>query len=353
MIRFTTGDIFKSDAEAIVNTVNTVGVMGKGLALQFKRRYPENFSAYSAACKSGEVQVGKMFITENPQLDGPRYLVNFPTKKHWRADSRIEYIRDGLESLKSEVHALGITSIAIPPLGAGNGGLQWEIVKQVITDSLESLEDISVTIFEPNNEHREILSSPEQTTNAPKLSPSKLLLMALIHEYGKAQIAFDPGASGPYSSHLEIQKLVYFSTLITEETRFQFTKGRYGPYSDVVRILLRDLEPTFTRGYGDGNDRVANLEPIGLTPVGEQVLSTHLTPDNASLAAQVVESVEGFESPYGLELLTSVIWAIRDLNSHSQDAIRNYIKVWNYRKGHLFTPNHIRVASERALAVTA
>ena len=138
-----TGDLLKADAEALVNTVNTVGVMGKGIALQFKRAFPDNYKAYVVACKAGDVQVGQMFVVPNTTLDGPRWLINFPTKRHWKGKSRIEWIEAGLDDLAATIQRLEIRSIAIPPLGAGNGGSSiWGQVRSLIIDKLSSIDDV-------------------------------------------------------------------------------------------------------------------------------------------------------------------------------------------------------------------
>lgn len=146
------GNLLDADVEALVNTVNTVGVMGKGLALQFKRRFPSNFEMYAAACRRGEVQVGRMFVVETAGRAGPRFIINFPTKKHWRDPSRLEYVRAGLVALVSEVKTRGIRSIAIPPLGCGNGGLAWSEVQPLIDQALSELPGIRARVFEPCTE---------------------------------------------------------------------------------------------------------------------------------------------------------------------------------------------------------
>lgn len=148
-MKYTTGNILDADTEALVNPVNCVGVMGRGLALQFKKAFPENFEAYSAACAHRAVQPGRMFIFETATLTKPRYIINFPTKRHWQDKSRIEDIETGLEALAYEIIARRIRSIAIPPLGAGLGRLSWVDVRQRIEDTLSALEDVKIVIFEP------------------------------------------------------------------------------------------------------------------------------------------------------------------------------------------------------------
>ena len=149
MIEYKKGDIFHEDVEAVVNTVNCVGIMGRGLALQFKNAYPENFEFYVAACERNEVLPGKMLTFKTGRLTNPKYIINFPTKRHWRENSRIEDIDAGLIALTNEIRSLNILSIAIPPLGSGLGGLKWSNVRPRIENSLRSLVNVRVVIFEP------------------------------------------------------------------------------------------------------------------------------------------------------------------------------------------------------------
>jgi O-acetyl-ADP-ribose deacetylase (regulator of RNase III) len=141
------GNLLTAQVDALVNPVNTVGVMGKGLALQFKNAFPENFTSYERACKAGEIVIGRMHIVR--RLASPRFIINFPTKKNWRQPSKVEYVRDGLRDLVAQIRALGITSIAVPSLGCGNGGLDWSDVKPLIVDALADLPDVRVILFEP------------------------------------------------------------------------------------------------------------------------------------------------------------------------------------------------------------
>ncbi len=151
MTTFRTGDILGSGTEAVVNTVNCVGVMGRGIALQFKDAHPDNFWAYAAACKRGEVQPGRMFVFETGRLDRPRFIINFPTKRHWRDKSRIEDIESGLHALVEEVRARHITSISVPPLGCGLGGLSWASVKTLVERAAKELPAVEVVVFEPGS----------------------------------------------------------------------------------------------------------------------------------------------------------------------------------------------------------
>jgi O-acetyl-ADP-ribose deacetylase (regulator of RNase III) len=149
MLEFKQGNLLEEDAEALVNAVNCVGVMGKGIALQFKQAFPENFQQYKKACDAKEVQPGRMFTVPTEKLFNPKYIINFPTKCHWRDKSKIEDIQTGLKALVAEVQQLGITSIAIPALGCGNGGLDWVEVKPLIESAFVELPEVRAMIFEP------------------------------------------------------------------------------------------------------------------------------------------------------------------------------------------------------------
>lgn len=160
-------NLLDADVEALVNTVNTVGVMGKGLALQFKQRFPANFKVYAEACRRGEVQVGRMLVVETGLYKGPRYIINFPTKVHWRDPSQIAYIQAGLTALVQEIQHRAIQSLAIPPLGCGNGGLSWVQVKPLIEQAVKALSGVHMEIFEPPSHNLDNSPTPQAV---PQLS---------------------------------------------------------------------------------------------------------------------------------------------------------------------------------------
>lgn len=149
MIHLTRGNLLTADVEALVNAVNTVGVMGKGIALQFKQAFPENFRTYESACRNGEFRVGQVLTVPLDRSGNPRYIINFPTKSHWRNKSELEYIDSGLEALVAEIERLGIRSIAIPPLGCGLGGLSWPDVHSRIDRAVSQLESVDIFLYEP------------------------------------------------------------------------------------------------------------------------------------------------------------------------------------------------------------
>lgn len=333
MIEFKTGDILKADAEALVNTVNCVGVMGRGIALQFKNVFPENFRAYEAACAREEVEPGKMFVFEQHRLTGPKYIVNFPTKRHWRGKSRMDDIDSGLKALVAEIVARGIRSIAIPPLGAGLGGLDWGEVRPRIVEALRGLDDLQVTIFEPNN-------APVATKSreVPNMTPGRAALVVLMHRYLG-------GLMDPFVSLIELQKLMYFMQEAGQPLRLNYIKHHYGPYAENLRHVLTKIEGHLVSGYRDGGDapdKQLELVP-GAVKDAETFLSADL--DTKKRFDRVGALVEGFETPFGLELLATVHWvAKREQASSVEDAVEK-VHAWNDRKRR-FSPRQIGIAFE-------
>ena len=181
MIEFKKGDIFAEDAEALVNTVNCVGVMGRGVALQFKKAFPENFDAYARACDRKEVRPGRMFVFETGELANPRYIINFPTKRHWRRKSRIEDIDAGLDALVAAIRERNIRSIAVPPLGSGLGGLDWSAVRARIETALRPLAEMRVVVFEPAGAPK--ADDMARSPGPPKMTRGRAALVGLIRRY--------------------------------------------------------------------------------------------------------------------------------------------------------------------------
>lgn len=181
MIKFVTGNLLDAKVDALVNTVNTAGVMGKGLALQFKKAFPANSKAYEAACKRGEVQIGKMFVFDAGGIVLPRYIINFPTKKHWRSPSKLDYVEEGLRDLIEVIRDRKIRSIAIPPLGAGLGGLDWKEVRAALDRALAILSDIEVLIFAPNGAPP--AEAMRNETAKPKMTASRAAVLSLMRRY--------------------------------------------------------------------------------------------------------------------------------------------------------------------------
>jgi O-acetyl-ADP-ribose deacetylase (regulator of RNase III) len=337
MIEYRTGDLLDADVEALVNTVNCVGIMGRGIALQFKNVFPENFKAYAAACKRGEVQPGRMLVFETNALIGPRYIINFPTKKHWRGKSRMEYIDQGLAALVEEIRQRKIRSIAIPPLGAGLGGLDWPVVRQRIAAALGELGELAevhVIVYEPSRE----LDRPAaiQSNKAVNMTPGRAALVLLMHRYLG-------GLMDPFVTLLEVHKLLYFMQEAGQPLRLKYTKGLYGPYAENLRHVLRTVEGHYVTGYADGGDDPG--KSLELLPGAVEAARTKMQEDTPAQTRfqRVAELVEGFETPFGLELLATVHWVAHKEGANDVDTVVAMTHAWNQRKQR-FSSEQIRIA---------
>jgi O-acetyl-ADP-ribose deacetylase (regulator of RNase III) len=344
-MQFTTGNIFDSQAEALVNTVNTVGVMGKGVALQFKERFPLNFKMYASACKNGEVRVGEMFITSTGSFVNPKWIVNFPTKKHWMHKSSYAYIDTGLDDLVKQIQELQIQSIAIPPLGAGQGGLDWNRVKEMIKKKLSPL-SIDITVYEPVNIVRD-LSATEKTS----LTKPRAMILALIAQYKK--MGYD-------TSLLEIQKLAYFlQRMGQQDLKLNYKQYLYGPYAHNLQHLLHELE----NGYIISDQSILDSKPMDLVTLLHEnakditaFVDNHCTEEEKVRLSRLFKLMSGFESPFGLELLSTVDWIIH--SEHNDEAlnervIKEKILLWSKRKADIFLLEHVAAAQKRLKAFSS
>ncbi len=334
MIEYKHGDILTEDAEALVNTVNCVGIMGRGIALQFKNAFPENFKAYAAACQREDVQPGRMFVYETGRLTNPRYIINFPTKRHWRGKSRMEDIDSGLKALAQEIRDRHIRSIAIPSLGSGLGGLDWTQVRPRMEEALRGFDDLRIILFEPQG-------PPEadrmvHNRDVPKMTPGRAALVGLIRRYLG-------GLLDPFVTLLEIHKLMYFMQIAGEPLRLKYQQGPYGPYAENLRHVLRAIEGHLISGYADGGD--APDKQIELVPGAVQDANAFLAhhPETRARFDRVAELVEGFESPFGLELLATVHWVIQHESSATVNEVIARTYAWSDRKK-CFSPRQIALA---------
>ncbi len=335
MIETTSGDILTADAEALVNTVNCVGIMGRGIALQFRKAFPDNFKAYEAVCKRGELHPGHMFIYETGSFTNPRYVINFPTKRHWKGKSRLADIELGLKTLVSDIQRLGIHSLAIPPLGCGQGGLDWTDVRPRIERALSAVPDVRVLLFEPVGSPAHLGATASQPV--PKMTEARAALVGLMHRY----LA---GLMDPFISLLEVHKLLYFMQEAGEASlRLRYVKAPYGPYAENLRHLLLSVEGYLTSGYTDGVDDPE--KPLELVPgaIGdaERYLESHL--DTQRRFERVADLVRGFETPFGLELLSTVHWVSIQEGAVTPDEATTAAFRWNERKRR-FSPQQIALA---------
>jgi O-acetyl-ADP-ribose deacetylase (regulator of RNase III) len=305
MIRFVQGNLLEADVEALVNTVNTVGVMGKGVALMFKEAFPANFELYEDACARKLVRVGEMFVTERHDLYGPKWIVNFPTKAHWRFPSQMQWVADGLDDLKRVVAQHHIRSIAIPPLGAGNGGLVWDEVRSLIVEKLSELSGVDILVYEPTSKYQNIA----KRAGVEKLTPARALIAELVRRYC---------VLGIECSLLEVQKLGYFSERFAVKSgvdvmKFGYGANKYGPYSTRLNHLLNSLDGS----YLHCDKRLADagpFEPIYFDYDKKDGVSAYFTTDEARSFRFALEAttklIDGFESPLGMELLATVDWMV-------------------------------------------
>lgn len=340
MVEYISGDILRCEAEALVNTVNCVGVMGRGIALQFKNAFPENFTAYESACRRGDVTPGNMFVVETSRLTSPRFIVNFPTKRHWRKKSRMEDIEAGLLDLVKVVREKDIRSIAIPPLGSGLGGLDWNDVRPRIERAMSGLPNVRVLVFEPSS-----APQPEKlaaAANTPKMTAGRAALVELMHRY------LD-GLLDPFVTLIEVHKLMYFMQEAGEPLRLQYVGHHYGPYATNLRHVLKAVEGHFISGYADGGD--VPSKPLTVMPGAVQSAKDFLDQHEATRARfeRVIELVEGFESPYGLELLATVHWVASREGATMEDTLESRIHGWNAHKQQ-FTRRQLAIADGRLRA---
>ena len=335
MVKYVTGDLLAADSEALVNSVNCVGVMGRGVALAFKRRFPDNFKAYKAACDWGELQTGRMFVFETEELM-PRLIINFPTKQHWRSRSRLADIKAGLSSLVAEVERRQIHSIALPPLGCGLGGLDWVDVKPCIHRALAGVADLDALVFEPLGADSVEVSLREE--KRPAMTPGRAALLGLMHRYLV-------GLADPFVTLLEVHKLLYFMQVAGEPLRLRYVKAPHGPYAENLRHVLRALDSHYIEGGEAGGDRTD--QPLNLIPgamrEAEKFLTQH--PETRGRFDRVVELVAGFESPFGLELLATVHWVINEIHTDETPDVVRATYEWNDRKRQ-FSERQIELARD-------
>lgn len=331
MIEYKNGDILREDVEAIVNTVNCVGIMGRGLALQFKNKFPQNFKEYQLACTNKEVQLGKMFVHQTGQLINPKYIINFPTKGHWKQNSKIEDISNGLDDLITIIEKYSIKSIAIPPLGSGLGGLDWNQVKKLIEEKLKNI-NCTVILFEPLEQKIE----KSITKEIPKMTAGRAALIGLMDRYLQ-------GLMDPFISLIEVHKLMYFMQESGEELRLKYKKAQFGPYADNLRHVLNTIEGHFISGYEDGGD--APTKQLKLIPKAVEDAKNYLTnkKNTNENFVKVAKLVDGFETPFGLELLSTVHWVVKNENASNLEEVISKIYNWNERKKQ-FSRKQIQIA---------
>ncbi len=336
MIEKKTGNILSSDVEALVNTVNCVGVMGRGIALQFRKAFPRNYEDYKAICDRKKLHPGMVLTHEMKQLHNPQYIINFPTKRHWKGNSRIEDIASGLEALVAEIRQRNIRSIAIPALGCGLGGLNWSEVRPMIERALSALPDVRVFLYEPSG--TPMVEEMAKERKKPEMTIGRAVLLCLMRRYLGALM--DPSVS-----LLEIHKLMYFMQEAGESLQLRYQKAMYGPYAENLRHVLNLIEGHFISGYGDAEDNPD--KQIELLPDAaehaEVFLRSH--PLTHKRFDRVTELIEGFETPFGMELLATEHWIAKHEGVRSDEEAIAKTYAWNARK-RMYKEAHIRLARE-------
>jgi O-acetyl-ADP-ribose deacetylase (regulator of RNase III) len=337
MITYHTGDLLQAPAQALVNTVNTVGVMGKGIALQFKEQFKENLRAYLKACKEGTLEPGKLLVVRDHTLEGgEKVIVNFPTKTNWKQKSKYSYIEDGLRELARIIPEYGIASIAIPPLGCGNGGLEWDVVKPMMEQYLGGLTDVDVQIFEPNDAVKSVLQQ-QSTSKAVSLTPARAIFLYSMFAYE---------ALGEPASLFVANKLAYFLQRMGEDMRLKFTAARYGPYADGVRHVLYRLNGTYLMGLEQQS--IKPFEPVKLNydRLEEVVsfISKELSFEQQQRLRDMLKLITGFESALSLEVLGTVAFILEKQPAYNQEQVLEAVGKWSERKKAIMPKKYIDIA---------
>jgi O-acetyl-ADP-ribose deacetylase (regulator of RNase III) len=337
-MKFLKGNLLEANTQALVNTVNTVGVMGKGIALQFKEEFPYNFKVYQAACKRQELKPGKLLVVHEAKLDGERIIINFPTKTEWHLKSRYEYIEEGLKELARVIVDNKITSIAIPPLGCGNGGLKWEKVKPLIERHLGSLLDVDIHVYEPNEAVKEILRKQELDKDV-KLTEARAMLLYAMFYYESL---------GESSSLFVANKLAYFLQRLGEKSlnKFKFEASHYGPYSVGVEHMLQNINGKYLKGLEQMNAKA--FEPLELqydrVKEVSEFIKKELSAEQHNRLKDLITLIKGFQTALSLEVLASVDFVRKNNPGIDKRNLVEKIHNWSDRKQNLFQEKHISIA---------
>jgi len=338
-MKYVKGNLLEAPTQALVNTVNTVGVMGKGIALQFKEAFPMNFKIYTAACKKKALQTGQLLVVKEQTLGGEKIIINFPTKTEWFMKSKYEYVEEGLKELAKVMEEYKIESIAIPPLGCGNGGLKWEKVKPMIEKYLGHLTQVDIQVFEPNEAIKEILKQ-QVTTKAVKLTPARAMVLYAMFYYESL---------GENASLFVANKLAYFLQRLGEKSlnKLKFEASHYGPYAVQVEHLLHHVNGPYLKGLEQMN--VKAFEPLELQYDKMKEVSDYirkeLNSEQRTILSNLVKLIDGFQSALSLEILATVDFVRKDNLSISQEDIVKTIHDWSDRKRKLFQEKYIQIAT--------
>lgn len=337
-MKFVTGNLLEAKTQALVNTVNTVGVMGKGIALQFKEAFPENFRIYADACRKKELAPGKLLVVKEAKLDGEKIIINFPTKKEWFLKSKYEYIEEGLKELVKIIGEYKIHSISIPPLGCGNGGLHWSKVKPLMERYLEPLQNVDIQIYEPSQEIKALLKSQAKTREVG-LTPARAMLLYSMFYYETL---------GENSSLFVANKLAYFLQRLGDKnfSKLKFQASHYGPYSVQVEHMLHNLNGKYIKGLEQMN--VKPFETLELqydkTKEVSDYIRKELSQEERTRLKNLIVLIEGFQSALSLEILATVDFVRKDKPGLQPEDIMKVINDWSVRKQNLFQERYVYIA---------
>jgi O-acetyl-ADP-ribose deacetylase (regulator of RNase III) len=331
------GNLLEATTQALVNTVNTVGVMGKGIALQFKENFPHNYEIYAAACQRKEVEIGKMLVVKENTIKGEKLIINFPTKTEWYRKSQYKFIEEGLIDLVRVIHEYGIKSISIPPLGTGNGGLKWEKVKELMDRYLGTLANVDIFIYQPNDAVKKVLQKESKRTT--ELKPGRAMLLYALFKYERM---------GEVASLFAANKLAYFLQRSGEELRLDFVAYHYGPYAKAVEKVLYSMNGSYLSG--PEQMKLKPFEPLQLNyerlPEIEEYVAKNLTPAQQRRLDDLFVIIEGFESTLSLEILASTDFILAKEGKMEEDQLLAKIQSWNKRKKDLISGEYITIALE-------
>jgi O-acetyl-ADP-ribose deacetylase (regulator of RNase III)/uncharacterized protein YwgA len=335
-MKYIKGNLLEANTQALVNTVNTVGVMGKGIALQFKERFPMNFKIYADACKKGEVKVGKMLVVKENTINGAIIIINFPTKTEWFKKSQYSYIEEGLKDLVRVINEYKIESIAIPPLGCGNGGLNWTKVKLLMDKYLGGLTNVAIQVYEPNDAVKEILQKEEQKKEVG-LTAARAMLLDALYTYV---------LRGEDASVFAANKLAYFLQRSGEKMKLQFVGHSYGPYAQAVEKVLYALNGKYLKGLEQMSAKAFEPLELNFDKYNEvkEYIDKELTFEQRERLRSLYKLIDGFESSLALEILASVDFLRHENQNISEDELFEKIQDWNERKKNLVKKEYISIA---------
>lgn len=338
MIHYLTGDLLSSNAHALVNTVNTVGVMGKGIALQFKERFPHNYKIYKKACDGYQLIPGKLLVVHEQTISGEKIVINFPTKTDWKHKSSYAFIESGLVELVRIIEDEAIQSIAIPPLGCGNGGLKWEKVKPIMERYLNNL-PVDIFIYEPNEAVKQVIQQ-QQIKKTVNLTPARAMLLYSLFSYE---------SMGEHASLFVANKLAYFLQRLGENLKLNFIAHHYGPYAPQVAHVLYNLNGSYLTGMEQKSMKAFESLQLRYDKFDEvcAYIGSNLKIEQRRRLENLLVLISGFQSALSLEVLASVDFIKDQEGLLEKEQVFERLQNWSDRKKQLIKERHVAVALEQ------